>query len=217
MDFELTNGTALIRLDDGKVNKIGHDFMDSMFECLDRAAKDAKAVVIAGRPGLLSGGFDLKIIQQGGDAIEAMMNKGSDMMVRLLSHPQPVVIACTGHAIAAGAFMLLTADNRIGTAGDFNIGLNETSIGATFPVFGIQLVNTRLNPRYVTRSFVQSEMFSPDEAVQAGFLDQVLPAEAVMDAALAEARRLAELPAKIYAQNKYDIRKSAIDAIRASF
>ena len=216
MEYELNENTAVLRFDDGKVNKIGHDFMDAMLEGLDRAEQESKAVVITGRDGLFSGGFDLKDIEKGRDAIKAMMNKGSKMMYRLFSYPQPLIIACTGHAIAAGAFLLLTADNRIGTAGEFNIGLNETSIGSTFPVFGIELARARLNPAYLTRSFVQSEFFSPEDAVSAGFLDQLEPAESVMDKAMVTARRLSELPAKIYAQNKLDIRRPAIAAIQAS-
>lgn len=216
MEFELIENTAVLRFDDGKANVIGHDFMDAMIEGLDRAQQEAKAVVITGREGLLSGGFDLKEIEKGADAVNAMMKAGSNMMYRLFSHPQPLIIACTGHAIAAGAFLLLTADNRIGTAGDYKIGLNETAIGATFPVFGIQFARTRLNPRYLTKSFVQSEMFSPEDAVQAGFLDQVEPAESVMDTAMALARRLSELPAATYARNKHDSRQPAIEAIRTS-
>lgn len=216
MEYELIEGTALLSFDDGKANVIGHDFMKAMNEGLDMAEKDAKAVVITGRVGLLSGGFDLKEIEKGASAIKAMMDEGANMFFRLFSHPQPLVIACTGHAIAAGAFLLLTADNRIGTAGEFKIGLNETAIGSTFPVFGVELAKARLNPAYLTRSFVQSQAFSPEEAVRAGFLDQVGPAESLMDTAMALAQRLGQLPASAYAQNKRDIRRPAIDTIRAS-
>ncbi len=216
MEYELIEGTALLSFDDGKANVIGHDFMKAMNEGLDMAEKDAKAVVITGRVGLLSGGFDLKEIEKGASAIKAMMDEGANMFFRLFSHPQPLVIGCTGHAIAAGAFLLLTADNRIGTAGEFKIGLNETAIGSTFPVFGVELAKARLNPAYLTRSFVQSQAFSPEEAVRAGFLDQVGPAESLMDTAMALAQRLGQLPASAYAQNKRDIRRPAIDTIRAS-
>lgn len=216
MNYELIENTAVLSFDDGKANAIGHDFMDAMNEGLDRSEKEAQAVVITGRAGLLSGGFDLKEIEKGAEAVRPMMSKGRNMFFRMFSYPQPLIIACTGHAIAAGAFLLLTADNRIGAAGNFKIGLNETSIGMTFPVFAIELAKARLNPAYLTKSFVQSQLFSPEEAVNAGFLDQVVAAESVMDTAMALAKSLAELPGRAYSQNKLDIRKSAIDAIRAS-
>ena len=157
MEYQLNDDVAILTFDDGKANVIGHAFMDAMIDGLSRAQQEAAAVVITGRTGLMSGGFDLKEIEKGAEAVKAMMKKGSNMFYRLFSHPQPLIIACTGHAIAAGAFLLLTADNRIGAAGNFNIGLNETSIGSSFPVFGIQIAKTRLNPAYLTRSFVQTE------------------------------------------------------------
>ena len=93
--------------------------------------------------------------------------------------------------------------------------MNETSIGSTFPVFGIELARARLNPAYLTRSFVQSEAFTPDEAVSVGFLDQVVPAGKTLEVALRQAKVLAELPTKIYAKKKRDIRRPALDAIEA--
>ena len=168
-----------MRFDDGKANAIGHAFMDALNEGLDRAQRDERAVVITGREGMFSGGFDLKEINRGPDEARAIMTRGAALMHRLFTWPRPLVMACTGHAVAAGAFLLLTADNRIGAAGDFRVGLNETSIGSSFPVFGIELARSRLNPAYLTRSFVQSELFSPDRAVDAGFLDQIVAPDQV--------------------------------------
>ena len=216
MNYEMIEKTAVLSLDDGKANAIGFDFMNEIEEKLNRAEEEATALVIAGRPGLLSGGFDLKVVQSGPEAVEAIMTKGTQMMYRLFSYPKPLIIACTGHAIAAGAFLLLTADNRIGAAGKFNIGLNETAIGSTFPVLALELSKARLNPAYITRAVIQSEAFSPEDAVRAGFLDQVEPTESLMETALATAARLSELPEETYAQNKRDIRQAFLQRIRES-
>jgi enoyl-CoA hydratase len=216
MNYDLNDTVAVLTFDDGKANAVSHDFLDGMAEGLDRAAGEARAVLITGKEGVFSAGFDLKEIQKGPDAAAALIDHGAKILLRLFSHPQPLVIACTGHAMAAGAFLLLTADTRIGGAGDFKIGLNETSIGMSFPVFGGELARARLNPRHLTRSFVQSQLYDPDEAVQAGFLDRVLPMDQVFDSALEEAARLAELPAEAYGQNKRDIRAAHIAAIETS-
>ena len=216
MNYELTDSVAVLAFDDGKANAVSHDFLDGMNEGLDRAVGEAGAVLVTGKEGMLSAGFDLKEIQKGPDAAAALVGKGAKTLFRLFSHPQPVVIACTGHAIAAGAFLLLTADSRIGGAGDFKIGLNETAIGMSIPVFGRELTRARLDPRYVTRAYIQSQLYGPDEAVQVGYLDRVLPMDQVFDAAIQEAARLAELPGEAYAQNKRDIRAPFIEAIEAS-
>ncbi|MCH1557451.1 MAG: crotonase/enoyl-CoA hydratase family protein [Pseudomonadales bacterium] len=215
MQFDSDGTVATLHFDDGKANAIGHAFIDDIVLGLSRAQTEARAVLIVGRDGLLSGGFDLKVINEGGDAVRVMMTKAADMFYQLLTHPQPVVIACTGHAVAAGAFLLLSADTRIGSQGDFKIGLNETSIGSSFPEFGIQLATTRLNPAYLTRSFVQSELFSPPDAVQAGFLDGLEPRDLVVERAWLRAQKLSELPQKAYAQNKRDSRRMAISALGA--
>ena len=107
MNYELNGAVATLTFDDGKANAIGMQFMAEINEGLDRAESEAKAVVITGRPGLLSGGFDLKVIQEGGEAVREMMRQATDMYYRLYSHPQPLVIASPGHAVAAGAFSML--------------------------------------------------------------------------------------------------------------
>ena len=152
MEFELNEEIAVLRFDDGKANAIGFEFLKAIREGLDRAEREAKAVVVAGRAGILSGGFDLKELGKGPETVTALMAEASPMFHRLFSLPQPLVMACTGHAIAAGALLLLTADSRIGSAGDCKVGLNETSIEASFPVFGIELARARLSPAYLTRS-----------------------------------------------------------------
>lgn len=216
MDYEVRDEVAVLTFDDGKANAVSHAFLDGMNDGLDRAAAEAKTVLVVGREGMFSGGFDLNEIGQGPDAAEALVGKGARTLLRLFSHPQPVVMACTGHAIAAGAFLLLTADSRIGGAGDFKIGLNETLIGMTIPVFGQELARCRLNPRQLTRAFVQAHLYDPDDAVPAGFLDRVLPMDQVVDQALAEAVRLTELAGEAYAGNKRNIRAAHIAAIEAS-
>ena len=215
MNYEQHDDVATLTFDDGKANAIGMQFMADIDAGLDRAEAEAKAVVITGRAGLLSGGFDLKVIREGGDAVRDMMAAATDMFYRLYAHPQPLVIACPGHAVAAGAFLLLSADNRVGTAGDFKIGLNETAIAATFPVFAIQLATTRLQPAYLTRCFVQAELLSPEDAIHAGFLDEIRPVGDVLPAAQETAARLGKLPGKAYARNKLDSRRAALTAIAA--
>lgn len=216
MNFELVDRVAVLHLDDGKANAVGHTLIETVNGALDQAAREAKALVLHGRDGVFSAGFDLKEIQKGPAAAQALVNKGAEMFLRMFTHPQPLLAACTGHAIAAGAFMLLAADNRIGAAGEFKLGLNETAIGMTLPVFGLELARARLNPLYLTRALIQSQLYDPDAAIQVGYLDRVLPADQVLDAALAEAAELGELPAETYAKNKRDIRAAPIAAIEAS-
>ena len=216
MEFELIEKVAVIRFDDDKANAIGPSFIEELNSALDRAMEKAKAVVLCGRTGVFSGGFDLNEFKKGPVASRYLMESGAKLLLRLFTLPLPLVASCTGHAIAAGAFILLTADTRVGTQGEFKIGLNETAINSTFPVFGSQLALARLNPSYLTRSFVQAELFNPEEAISAGFLDQITSVEMVLERSVETAKTLAEMPSDAYLKNKLDIRGNFIRSIRES-
>ena len=216
MEYRLEDGIAVVNIDDGKANAVSHEFIDGVMECLDAAEQDADSVVFLGRPGLFSAGFDLKEIQKGPEAATALVNKGAHMLYRLFGFPAPVVVGCTGHAVAAGAFFLLSCDTRIGTQGEFSLGLNETAIGMTLPVFGQQLAQNRLSKRHLTSAVIQSTMYTPDEAVDAGFLDQVVSADELETACMSAAKRLRELPKATYGQMKRDTREAPLAAIKAS-
>lgn len=216
IDYSQQGEIAILTLNDGKANAVSHRLVDALNEALDRATADAKAVVITGRPGLFSAGFDLKEFEKGEDATLALVDKGARMLLRVFSHPQPVVAACSGHAIAAGAFLLLAADTRVGVEGDFKIGLNETAIGMSLPPFGLELAKSRLSKRFQTAAVIQATLFDPSSARDAGFLDEVVTPDALMDCATQRAKALAEYPGDAYSANKLGIREESIATIRAS-
>jgi enoyl-CoA hydratase len=214
MDYSIQDEVAILHFDDGKANAVSHDFIDAMEEGLTRAEKEAKAVIIRGREGLLSGGFDLNEFKKGPEETRALAGRGVELFIRMYSHPQPLLIASTGHAVAAGAFLLLTADNRIGAAGDFKICLPETAIGMTIPTALQPLCSDRLSPRYLTRAVIQAEAFNPENAAEAGFLDEVVDAEKLDQHTMEIAIKMAALPAKPYKANKLYTRKDALEIMR---
>ncbi len=216
MKYEQHGEVALLHFDDGKANAVSNDLVSAMNEGLDQAEKEASGVIIFGRQGRFSGGFDLSEFKKGPEATQALVNKGAHMLLRMFSHPQPLIAACTGHAIAAGALMLLACDTRIGTAGDFKIGLNETAIGMSLPVFGHELASSRLSKRHFTPALIQAQLYSPDDAVDAGYLDLVVPEDDLKQRCIEIASQLAELPTKAYAGNKFDAREQSITRIRKS-
>lgn len=217
VSIDIQHDIALIRMDDGKANAINFEMLDGLNQALDKAEAQAKAVVLAGREGRFSGGFDLKAFASfGPDDIARLLDEGAKLLVRLYGGPLPVVAACTGHAIAMGAFIINACDTRVGTAGDYKIGANETSNGMNLPVFALELSRDRLNPRHLTRALVQAFIYDPDGAVEAGYLDFVVVPDKVESKAMAIAVQLASLPGATYAANKRAIRKATLDRIKAS-
>ncbi len=216
LTYEQHGKVAHLLLDDGKANAVGHDFIAAVNEGLDKAQADADACVLQGRDGKFSAGFDLTEIQKGPTYASALVGKGAQMLLRMFTFPQPLVAACSGHAVAAGAFMLLACDTRIGIEGNFKLGLNETAIGMTLPEFGHQLAVSRLLPSALTASYIQAQLFSPQDAAAIGFLDKVVAPADLQTSALEAATALAQLPGQAYAANELDIRRDAIAAIRSS-
>jgi len=214
MKYDLHNNIAIVSLDDGKANVVGHNFLDSVNSALDRAEKDgAGAVILRGREGMFSAGFDLGEFKKGPAAGIAMVTKGMQLLIRLYGFPLPLVAACTGHAIAMGAFILMACDTRIGTRGSYKVTLPETAIGMELPAILLELTASRIAPRYMTRVAIQSEVFDPDQAVAVGFLDEVVETLALDARALVVAEKLAQLPQKQYTANKLFLRKKVLDAM----
>jgi len=214
--YEQQGNTALIVLDDGKANAFGFDFIETFNSELDHAEKDSKAVAIIGRPGLLSGGFDLAVIQGGDqDVLSRLINSGARLMMRLYGHPQPLIVGATGHAVALGAFMLLSADYRIGTSGDFKIGLNETAIGLTLPKFGIALAQDRISRRKLAQATLGATLYDPDNALDIGYIDELAAPDNLRDTVLARANKMAELDGPAFAASKENLRSSTIRQVLA--
>ncbi len=214
MDFQLSESVAILRFDDGKANAVSHAFLDDINIGLDRAQQEARAVVLRGRQGIFSAGFDLAEFKKGPEATVALARRGLELLVRLYSLPLPLVAACSGHGIAMGAFILLACDTRIGIRGDFRISMPETAIGMDLPPPIMALTASRLSKRHLTRAAIQAEVYSPEAAIDAGFLDEVVAAEELDARALAVATRLGELPQKYYARNKLATRAEALAAMR---
>jgi enoyl-CoA hydratase len=208
---------AVVGFDDGKANAISSAVMDDLHAALDQAETGARAVVLAGRPGRFSAGFDLSVMKEGPDAARQLVRQGADLALRIYELPIPFVAACTGHALAMGAILLLAADVRVGAAGDFKIGLNEVAIGMPVPVFATELARDRLMARHFTRAVSMAEVYAPDDAAEAGYLDEVVPADDVVTAATAHAAALAErVNPTAFASTRANARGATIQAIRAT-
>lgn len=172
--LNIENKVATISIQNGKVNAISHQVIDELNKALDEAQQAGAVVVITGKPGMLSGGYDLTVMRESMSAAMQLVEKGSTLSRRLLSFPYPVLVACPGHAVAKGAFLLLSADYRIGVEGDFKIGLNEVAIGMSMHDAGVEIARGRLAPVFFNRSVILAEMVSPQDAITMGFLDKVV-------------------------------------------
>lgn len=212
--YELGDGVATITMDDGRANALSPSMQHGIHEALDRADADDAVVVLAGRDGRFSAGFDLQIIAAAGQDSIDMVIGGFELAVRLLDRARPTVVACTGHAMAMGAFLLLAGDDRIGAAGAFKIGANEVAIGMTMPFFAIEMMHLRLTPSGVQRSAVLAEIFDPIAAVSVGYLDHIVDPDHVVSVARERAAAYRQLHPRAHRETKQRLRGDALDRLR---
>ncbi len=214
ISYSLEDGITILGIDDGKRNAVGPAFVAAMNHCLDRADVDkAKAIVLEGRTGTFSAGFDLKEFQKGPEAAFSLVCSGFEMLLRLFEFPRPIVTVCSGHGIGMGAFLLMVSDFRICAAGEFKFSLPESRLGMNLGPFLIALAQSRITPGYMTRVAILSEELDPDMACKAGILDEVVPQEEVRARALELARGLATMPS-VFGKNKIAARAAPTQQMR---
>jgi enoyl-CoA hydratase len=216
LTYTLEGSTALLQMDDGKANALSVEMIDALLVGLARAEAEAKAVILAGRPERFCAGFDLRVMMSGPEHAKALLRRGSDLLMKLYGTPLPLVIACTGHALAGGSLVVLTGDLRIGAAGAYKLGLNEVSIGMPVPVLAMELARDRLAAAELPRATLMSQIYDPEGALRAGYLDAVVAPDQVLTTARAEASRLGALARGAYAATKARLRGKTIAHVVSS-
>ena len=216
VSYRRESSIATITMDDGKVNALSAELLAELNAALDRAAADQTVVVLAGRPGVFSAGFELAVLKAGGRPAALLVRAGFELAARVLAFPAPVLIACTGHAVAMGAFLLMSGDYRIGVDGPYKFSVNEGAIGLTVPQAAIEICRQRLTPAHFSRAVILADVFSPQDALAAGFVDRLVPEGELQDLAGSTAARLATLDLNAHGVTKLRAREPALTAIRAA-
>jgi enoyl-CoA hydratase len=203
IDITESGDLCTITVDDGRANALNFESVEALSQAIDKHSTTSRALVLEGRPGIFCAGLDLAVVRSGDEVLLRQLLDLCEGLYRImLSSPVPIVAACTGHALAGGALMLLCCDYRVGLRGDFRIGFNEVAIGMPLPRFGSDVARARLNRERFIRATVLAETTGPEEAVTVGFLDEVHEAD-VAEAAARKAATLVALPRDAYAAGKH--------------
>lgn len=214
--YTLERSTAVLRMDDGKANALSTEMIAALVAGLARAEAEAEALVVVGRPGKFNAGFDLRVMMSGPDQATALLRQGAELLMRLYGSPIPVVHACTGHALAGGALLLLTGDVRVGVDGAFRLGLNEVAIGLPVPTLAMELARDRLATSELGRATLQGTVYEPRGALAAGYLDELVDDATLLPRAMEHAARLGGLSRSAYAATKARLRGRTIDLITST-
>jgi enoyl-CoA hydratase len=213
-EYRFDDGVAHLSMDDGKVNALGLASLASLNEHLDEADQDgATAIVLSGREGKFCAGFNLADIRDP-DGATALRREFIDLMLRLFESEKPVVVACTGHALGAGAGMLVVADHRLGLDGPFKLGFNEASVGVTISQATVELARYRM-PMPWFESIIYGATFAPQQAVAAGLLDEIVTdPEALLAETFRVAHELAAIPTPVFSAMKRVARGAVAEHVR---
>ena len=213
-----SDGVLLVMMDDGRANAVSHALIAELSAIVAEANRDEtiRALVIAGRPGRFSAGFDLSVVNSGdADAVAELVAAGGQLMHDVYASSVPVVAACTGHAVAAGALLILACDYRVGPDTDIKIGLNESAIGMALPGWAVALAADRLSRRHLQHCAALAALCDGRGAVDAGFLDIAVESVRVVEVAMDEAARVARFDRKAYATTARRLRRATLDAMAA--
>lgn len=216
VSYRKNDAVAVITMDDGKVNALGPDMQAEIGAALDQAeADEAGAVVLAGNNRVFSGGFDLKVFRSGDvQASIDMLRGGFELSYRLLSFRKPVVAACTGPAIAMGAFLSASTDHRI-AAPAYTFQANEVAIGMVLPYAALEIMKLRLTRSAYQQSVGLAKTFFGETALAAGWVDEIDMPEVVLERAVEAANEFATtLNAGAHYACKMRARKETLEALR---
>lgn len=209
-------GVLVCHIDDGKANALSKEIIAAVLAALDEAEADdsVTSFVVHGREGKFSAGFDLTVMRSGDlAAMSDLVSDGGELVRRLYGASVPVVAACTGHALAAGALMLLGCDVRVGADLDCKIGLNEVAIGMVLPDWAFTISLARLSNRHVQRSVATARITNAADAVDVGYLDEVVAEDQVFDVAVARAAEFAALHPAAYRGTVAKLRGDVVDTM----
>jgi enoyl-CoA hydratase len=216
VQYSLRDHVATIRIDDGKRNALPPQVLREIYRALERAESDRAIVILTGREGVFSAGFDLNVMKRGATSAIRMLRLGYGLTARIMSYPYPVIAACNGHSLAMGVFMMLSADHVIGSRGDFKIAANEVAIGMTMPRVAAATLRHRLNPAAFQRAVVLSSYFDVESALNVGFFDELIDPTELEARANACADDFKKLDAYAHTASKRRIRAKLIRKIRFS-
>jgi enoyl-CoA hydratase/carnithine racemase len=194
------NGVATIEIArPDKKNAITVAMYQAMCDALKAAREDGavRAVLITGQPGIFTSGNDLEdFMARGtgqGAGSEATDSPVFQFMRALLGCDKPVVAAVTGAAIGIGTTMLLHCD-FVYVSDEARLAMPFVGLGLV-PEFASSLVLPQLmGQRRAAEKLLLGEPFTPEQAVECGIANAVLPAGEVVNHARRVAERFNALP-----------------------
>jgi len=203
----------IVRLDSGKRNILTTTAVEELKDALS-PDPEAPAIVLLGRTDGFCSGLDNASLAESQSSRDALLAAMGELLYEALAGPTRIVCGCEGHAVAAGAMLLLVSDIRLGVPGSYKIGFTEPRIGMPLPELPALLARERLDRRRLHDLTVLGRIVGPAEAAEVGFLDELVEADALEAEAIARAEEIASLSDAAYRGSISSVWGAAIERIK---
>lgn len=196
--FEREDSIGHIVLDRPPANSYDKAFMDELDGAIDDATSDdaVKAIVLrSASEKFFSAGADVSVFAKSGlDDQVAFVARANDAMAKFESAPKVVVAAINGHCLGGGLEMALCCDFRVAAEGSYRIGLPEVTLGLLPGTGGTQRLPRLIGRQNALDMMLRGTTLSPQDALAAGIVDEVVPAPELVEKAAERARAYAMGP-----------------------
>jgi len=209
---------AIITLNRGKSNALNREMIKELNDILTHIDEDDAigGVLITGRENFFSAGLDLiELYDYNEEEVLSFWKLFLTFTANLTAFKKPLVSAINGHSPAGGCVIALACDARVMAEGKFIIGLNEVPVGIIVPKSIFDLYAFWIGQANASRSLLEGKLFSPEEALQVGLVDEVVKPESIVTAAERKVRKYMAFEANTWQQSKKNIRQELIKSLAA--
>lgn len=205
-----------LRLARPPVNALSPELLALLAQSVRSApGEGAQAVVLSGRPGMFSAGLDVPLLVQLDRAgMLSALDRLFEAMEALASCPVPVVAAITGHSPAGGAVLALFCDRRVMADGDFGIGLTEVQVGIPLPLSIAGVASLVVGPRRAEELCAAGRLMKPSQALEAGFVHEVVPMDDVVPSSIRWCHDMLALPRRAMLRTRALFRSAVVEILR---
>ena len=213
IDLNQQGDIAVLRMTHGKANALDAEFCNGLADTFAGiGSSPARAVIVVGSGSIFSAGVDLvRISSEGAPYVRQFLPALHRLFDAAFNLPKPMVAAVNGHAMAGGCVLACCADVRVAARGNGRIGITEMLVGVPFPALAFEVMRYAAKAQYLPDMTLTGATYLADEARERGLVDQVAEPAELMDRALAEAKRLAALPAATFAATKAQMHQRVSD------
>jgi enoyl-CoA hydratase len=216
IEFEERGVVSVLRMARGKGNALNADLVSALVDALERLERSpARAGILTGEGKAFCAGVDLLTLVEGGpDYVRRFLPLFARLLERLATFPKPLVAAVNGHAIAGGAMLVLTADQRLLARGTARMGLTEVKVGVVFSARAMEIARFATPPQHLSTLILTGRTWQPDDALARGLVDELIEPERLLDRAREVAEELAAIPTATFTATKLALRRPMIEAAR---